>query len=69
LRSILTNNKPIANNQKGQAMVEYILLLLTIIFISIAFMQVSHRGLGEYWLAFAKVIIEDPAIALRFIGE
>ena len=48
------------NNIKGQTLVEFLLLLLVITAISMAFMRLTNQGLAKLWISFAKIIIDDP---------
>lgn len=45
--------------QRGQALVEFILLLVAIAGISFLFVNVVNRNLGTYWEYYANLIIND----------
>jgi len=45
--------------QKGQALVEFILLLVAIASISFGFVSLMNRNLGRYWEYYANLIIND----------
>lgn len=47
------------NNQKGQSMVEFILLMTIIMLISLGYLRVVGGGVSEYWLGMAQVILDD----------
>jgi hypothetical protein len=45
--------------QRGQALVEFILLLVAIAGISFGFVTLMNRNLGKYWQYYANLIIND----------
>ena len=47
--------------QAGQSLVEFALLLLVIASMSFIFIRVTNQGLGRYWTAYARLIVDDPA--------
>lgn len=49
----------ILNNQKGQSLVEFILLFAIIVGISFAFMKGINSGLGVRWTAIANQLLID----------
>jgi hypothetical protein len=51
----------IVKNKRGQTLVEFVLLLLVITGISIAFMRITNQGIGKLWIAFARIILDDPS--------
>lgn len=54
-------------NKKGQSFVEFLLLLLVMISLSLGLIAGFNRGLGERWVAMIKVISAptNTAIELR----
>ena len=51
--------KKLVKNQKGQTLVEFILLLASIVAIAYSFMGVVNRNLGEQWTEMSQAILED----------
>jgi hypothetical protein len=49
------------NKQSGQTLVEFALLLLVIATISFGFIAITNRNLAKYWVAYARLIVDDPA--------
>lgn len=47
------------SNQKGQSIVEFVLLLAVISGISFAFVAFMNRSLTKYWVNAVKVIVDD----------
>lgn len=47
------------SNQKGQSIVEFVLLLAVISGISFAFVALMNRSLTKYWVKAVKVVVED----------
>lgn len=56
-RSFLRKIKRV--RQKGQALVEFILLLVVLSSISFFFVAVMNRGLSRYWEYSINLIIDD----------
>jgi hypothetical protein len=52
---------PKKNKQSGQTLVEFALLLLVIATISFGFIAVTNRNLAKYWIAYARLIVDDPS--------
>lgn len=52
-------NKLSLLQQRGQALVEFILLLVAIASISFGFVNLMNRNLGKYWEYYANLIIND----------
>jgi hypothetical protein len=46
-------------HQRGQALLEFILLLVAIGGISFGFVNIMNRNLGKYWEYYANLIIND----------
>jgi competence protein ComGC len=46
-------------NQRGQSLVEFVLLLAVISMLSYAFVAVMNRNIGNYWQHAVNLIIND----------
>lgn len=46
-------------NQRGQSLVEFVLLLAVISMLSYAFVAVMNRNIGKYWQHAVNLIIND----------
>ena len=46
-------------NQKGQSIVEFVLLLVVVAGISYGFVSFMNRNLGRYWEYYANLVIDD----------
>ncbi|MGE3608827.1 MAG: hypothetical protein AB7I27_04495 [Bacteriovoracaceae bacterium] len=46
-------------NNKGQSLVEFVLLLLVISSISWGFVALMNRSLAQYWEYYANLVIND----------
>ena len=57
--------KPNIRNEKGQSLVEFVLLLSVIMLLSLGFLKVVNGNVSKYWLAMAKVLVEDDSQELR----
>ena len=57
---ILPNDEKI-KKQSGQTLVEFILLLLMVVGISFSFIAISNRNLAKLWVAYVRLIVDDPA--------
>lgn len=59
---LLPNSKflqKLKKNEKGQAIVEFVLLLLVIAGLSYGFVAVMNNNLGRYWEYFANLVVDD----------
>ena len=45
--------------QRGQAIVEFVLLLVVVAGISFGFVSFMNRNLGRYWEYYANLVIND----------
>lgn len=52
-------------NQKGQTLVEFLLLLASIVAIAYTFMRVVNSNLGEQWTEMSQTILEDESQQLE----
>ena len=55
----------LAKNQKGQTLVEFILLLASIVAIAYGFLRIMNTNLSEEWLRMSQTILEDKNQQLR----
>lgn len=49
----------ILKNQQGQSLVEFMLLLVSILLLSMTFMKVVNGNLGKYWISMANTLMID----------
>ena len=49
----------ILKNQQGQTLVEFILLLLSILIVSMVFMKIVNGNIAKYWTAMANTLLID----------
>ncbi len=52
-------------DQKGQTLIEFLLLLVSIVAIAFTFMRLINGNLGEQWTNMSQVILEDPSQRLE----
>ena len=57
--------KDLTKNQSGQTLVEFVLLLASIVAIAFSFMRVVNTNLGDQWLQMSQTILEDENQQLR----
>lgn len=57
--SNIENTLILKRNEKGQSLVEFILLFAIIVGISFAFMKAINGGLGKRWLAIGNQLLID----------
>lgn len=55
----------IAKDQKGQTMVEFVLLLSGIVIISFSFMKILNGQVADRWERMANIILDDKNQTLR----
>lgn len=55
----------IKKNQSGQTLIEFVLLLAMIAFISFGFMRTVNSTIGDRWLDLANRILEDDTQTLQ----
>ena len=55
----------LVKNQKGQTLVEFILLLASIVAIAYGFLRIMNTNLSEEWLRMSQTILEDKNQQLR----
>ena len=51
-------------NQSGQSLIEFVLLLLIIVILSVSFLKIVNNNLANQWLKIATVIVDDPSQTL-----
>lgn len=56
---ITQKKKNILKNNKGQSLVEFILLITAIMLISSLFLRITGSGIAKYWLYMGKLLTED----------
>lgn len=57
--------KNILNNNKGQSLVEFILLITTIMLMSLTFLKVTNSGIAKYWLYMGNLLNEGNSKKLE----
>ena len=58
-------NAKVLKNQSGQTLVEFLLLLVSIVLIAFTFMRVMNTELSDQWTKMANLILEDSSITLK----
>jgi hypothetical protein len=53
-------------DQKGQSLVEFILLLASILIISIGFLKAINGGMGNQWKAMTIILLEESNQTVEF---
>lgn len=53
------------NNEKGQSLVEFVLLLAVIMLISLLFLKLVNTNVAKYWRAMGTVLLEDPSQTIQ----
>tara|TARA_B100001971_G_scaffold213155_1_gene245645 strand:- start:245391 stop:245627 length:237 start_codon:yes stop_codon:yes gene_type:complete len=48
-------------DQRGQSLVEFVLLLSVIMLTSLLFLKLVNTNVAKYWLAMGRVLAEDPS--------
>ncbi len=59
------DNKEKIADQKGQSVVEFILLMLGVLLISFSFLSQVNTNVAERWERIANVIVDDQSRPLR----
>ena len=49
----------ILNNEQGQSLVEFVLLMATILLVSMSFMKMVNGNIGKYWTAMGQTLLLD----------
>ncbi len=57
--------KKLSLGEKGQSLVEFVLLLTMVMIISLAFLKLVNGKVADYWLAMGNMLTEDPSIQLE----
>jgi Flp pilus assembly pilin Flp len=55
----------LAKNESGQTLVEFLLLLVSIVLIAFTFMRTMNSELADVWSKMANIILEDESITLK----
>lgn len=58
-------NDDLISNQKGQSLVEFVLLLSVIMLISLLFLKLINTNIANYWQAMGTVLLEDPTQTIQ----
>lgn len=49
----------ILKNEQGQSLVEFVLLLASILLVSMVFMKIVNGNIGKYWTAMGQTLLID----------
>jgi hypothetical protein len=60
-----TQEANILKNNKGQSLVEFVLLITSIMLISLLFLKVTNTNIAKYWLYMGKLLMEDETQSLE----
>jgi ABC-type phosphate transport system permease subunit len=65
---VLTNEINATHNKgiKGQTLVEFMLLLFIIVFLSTFFMKLVNHNISAYWRYFVSVVVDDPTVKIKY---
>ncbi len=55
----------IIENQQGQSLVEFVLLLSIIMLLSLGFLKTVNTGVATYWLGMGQMLVEDNSQTLK----
>lgn len=55
----LNENENLLNNEQGQTFLEFVLLLMMIMFMSFGYMKIINTGIGKYWTSMANTLLID----------
>ncbi|MBF0311993.1 MAG: hypothetical protein HQK50_08295 [Oligoflexia bacterium] len=51
--------------EEGQVLIEFVLLLSIVVFLSLAMLRTSNSYIGKMWVRMVKVVSESDAVTLR----
>lgn len=60
-----TKKQGLTQNQKGQTLVEFMMIILLITILSFSFLRSVNTGITNYWLALGNLILDDSSQRLR----
>lgn len=52
-------------DERGQSLVEFVLLLSIVMIISLTFLKLVNGKVADYWLAMGRMLTEDPNVQLE----
>lgn len=52
-------------NNKGQTLIEFVLLITSVMLISLLFLQSVNGSLADMWLEMGNILTENPQISLE----
>lgn len=55
----LNENENILNNEQGQTFLEFVMLLMMIMFMSFGFMKAINGGVAKYWESMGNTLMKD----------
>ncbi len=61
----LPNSSDLINNENGQTMIEFILLFVIIVMISMTFLTSINSNIADYWLGMVMIIVDDPSVVIQ----
>ncbi len=53
-------------SESGQTLVEFMLLLFIIVFLSTFFMKIVNHNISIYWRYMVGVVVDDPKVIIKF---
>ena len=57
--------KKIVKDQSGQTLVEFVLLLASIVIVAFSFMRITNSGIEQKWTRMAQIILDDDSQVLE----
>lgn len=54
------NTENLVNHQKGQTLIEFILLLSVLVGLSLTIQATFNFQIGKIWLKIVRVVVDDP---------
>ncbi len=64
--SEVIKNKKNKNNNHGQTILEFVLLMAIISIVGFGLLRSVNTGLSKYWKAFVTLIVDDPSQKIEF---
>lgn len=61
MSEIRNDHKEVSSKEQGQSIVEFVLLLLVLLLISIGFLKVINTNVADQWKEAVRTIVNDPS--------
>lgn len=55
----IEQSENIVNNEQGQSLVEFVLLMASILLVSMSFMKIVNGNIAKYWTAMGQTLLLD----------